>query len=207
MSLRRTSVLALAALLLGLGGGVSRASRTTVSAASAPLRTLTVVYAGVGGTVTSVPAGISCRPTCSGQFPDGTSVTLDTRADGGFFFQGWLGQDCFGISSCTVVLDQDRNETAEFGPEPAPAPPPPPPPAPPPPPPPFRPPCRVPTVVGLTLAPARKRISRSHCRVGTVRYKASSRKQKGHVLSEHPKPGRRLQGGARIALTLGSGRR
>ena len=70
------------------GGGCSGTGTcvVTVNAATSvdaqftgvlPPQTLTVTLAGLGsGTVTSVPAGISCNPTCSAPFAAGTVVTL-----------------------------------------------------------------------------------------------------------------------------------
>src|SRR5207247_10381511 len=58
-----------------------------------------------------------------------------------------------------------------------------------PPPPPRR--CIVPRVIGLKLAKARSRIVRAHCRVGRVTRKFSSRRKKGKILAQSPRPGRR----------------
>jgi hypothetical protein len=46
--------------------------------------------------------------------------------------------------------------------------------------------------VGLTLKKARKRIVRAHCRVGKVTKKFTTRRKKGRVLSQKPKPSRLL---------------
>ena len=101
-------------------------------------------------------------------------------------------------------------------PPPPPAPPPPPPPAPPPPPPPAAPPppppvvplhCVVPDVYGRTLAKARVRIERAHCRVGKITRALSSARRRGRVVAERPRPARVLKRGAKIALTLGRGPR
>src|SRR5439155_13909145 len=56
-------------VLLGNGDG-------TLQAPSAP-PILTVIKAGTGsGTVTSTPVGINCEPSCSANYPNGTTVTL-----------------------------------------------------------------------------------------------------------------------------------
>jgi alpha-tubulin suppressor-like RCC1 family protein len=65
--------------------------------------------------------------------------------------------------------------------------------------------CTVPAVLGKTLARARAAISRSNCRVGTVRRLASRRKA-NTVLGERPHPGTRLLKGARVGLTVSRGR-
>ena len=171
-----------------------------VTATFAPLRTLSVNFAGDGaGTVFSSPAGLSCRRSCSGQFPDGTTLTLHALADSGSAFEGWVGQDCFGTDACTVALDADRLETVKF--EPAPPPPPPPPPAPPPPP--FKPRCTVPHVVGLALTQAKTKIRRAHCGVGKVARKHAPKRKRNRVIAQSPRPGRRLANGRRVNLTVG----
>jgi glucose/arabinose dehydrogenase len=96
------------------------------------------------------------------------------------------------------------------GPQP-PAPPPPASPSPPSPPP-ASPPalglgaCRVPRVIGLRAAAARKRVRRTNCRVGKLRYRRSSR-PRGRVLTQAPRPGVRRPRGARVSFTVSRGRR
>ena len=65
--------------------------------------------------------------------------------------------------------------------------------------------CRVPYVVGLTLARARARIRSAHCRVGRVR-RAHSARRREHVISQRPRAGRRLASGSRVALVVSMGR-
>ena len=84
-------------------------------------------------------------------------------------------------------------------PPPPPGPPPPPPPAPQPPPPPVR--CRVPRVIGMRLAAARRRIRAAHCRVGRIR-RAHSRRV-GRVLGQRPKAGAVRPRGTRVRLVVG----
>jgi len=69
----------------------------------------------------------------------------------------------------------------------------------------FRPPCVVPDVVGKRLAAARSAIRGRHCRVGRVRYVASSGKKRGKVVRESPRAGRRLGADAKVRLWLGRG--
>jgi Ca2+-binding RTX toxin-like protein len=76
---------------------------------------------------------------------------------------------------------------------------------PPPPPPPSIVSCLVPKLVGKTLAKARLALAKAHCTLGKVGYKTSSKKQKGHVLAQSPKPGRRLANRARVNVTVGRG--
>lgn len=81
---------------------------------------LTVSGAGGGsGTVTSVPAGISCASTagvssgaCSAAFAEPTVVTLSATATAGAF-AGWSGA-CTGTGSCQVTMSQARSVTATF---------------------------------------------------------------------------------------------
>jgi hypothetical protein len=106
------------------GGGCSGAqpcritvtAATTVTATFAPGSvTLTVARTGTGsGTVTSVPAGIDCGPTCAGSFASATSVTLTATAAPGSIFGGWSGGGCSGVDSCTVVLAASTTVEAAF---------------------------------------------------------------------------------------------
>jgi subtilisin family serine protease len=93
-----------------------------------------------------------------------------------------------------------------------PAPPPPPPPSPPasPPPPPAPAPavkCVVPKVLGQTLPRARTKIRKAHCRVGKVTYVRSTKRKKGRVLAEKPRPRTKLRAGAKVRLSVGRGLR
>jgi hypothetical protein len=69
-------------------------------------------------------------------------------------------------------------------------------------PPPSR--CRVPKVIGKTLAAARRAIRQRHCSVGRIRYTRSSR-ARNKVLSQSPRAGRRLARGGRVNLVLSRG--
>jgi len=61
-------------------------------------------------------------------------------------------------------------------------------------------------VRGKTLRRARHAIATASCRVGRVRY-AWSRKRRGTVVAEAPKPGTRSPAGARVNLVVSRGRR
>ena len=74
-----------------------------------------------------------------------------------------------------------------------------------PPPPPLTPPCAVPNVIGKKLATAKSRIKARHCRLGKLSYVKSTRKQKGKVVKESPKAGKRLGSNAKVNLWFGKG--
>jgi hypothetical protein len=76
--------------------------------------TLTVTEAGDGtGTVTSVPAGITCPTTCSASYASGTQVTLTPSPAEGSSFGGWSGA-CSGQSPCVVTMTAAKSVTATF---------------------------------------------------------------------------------------------
>ena len=75
---------------------------------------LSVTLAGTGaGTVTSSPAGISCKPTCTASFAAGTQVKLAPVPAKGSYFAGWGGV-CKGTSACTVTMNANESATATF---------------------------------------------------------------------------------------------
>ena len=63
------------------------------------------------GTVTSSPAGIDCGGTCSGQFQQGVTVSLNAAAAPGSAFAGWSGA-CSGTGPCSVT--NNATVTARF---------------------------------------------------------------------------------------------
>jgi serine/threonine-protein kinase len=65
--------------------------------------------------------------------------------------------------------------------------------------------CVVPKVVGLTLAKAKAKIKKAHCRVGKITKKHSSKKKKGKVLKQSPKAGKHLAAASKVNLTVGKG--
>jgi hypothetical protein len=159
---------------------------TTVTASFVPLRTLTVGRSGNGsGTVTSSPAGISCGTSCSAQFADGTSVSLTATAASGSRFTGWAG-DCSGTGACAVAMTAAHSVAAGFAKVIT---------------------CKVPKVVGLKLTRAKSKIRAARCKVGKVTRKFSSRKKKGKVMRQKPKPGKTLPLNAKVNLTVGKGPR
>ena len=60
-------------------------------------------------------------------------------------------------------------------------------------------------MIGSKLGTATSRIRARHCRVGKVTYIKSTRKKKGKVITESPKPGKRLGNNAKVNLWLGKG--
>jgi phospholipase C len=77
---------------------------------------LTVQFTGNGtGTVNSSPAGISCPPTCSATYPQGTVVQLTENPGAGSTFTSWSGGGCSGMSStCNVTMSSAQSVTAQF---------------------------------------------------------------------------------------------
>jgi PKD repeat protein len=67
------------------------------------------------GTVTSVPAGISCGTVCTGTYAPGSSVSLNAVPDSGSVFTGWGGA-CSGTGACSVTLDGYKTVSATFTP-------------------------------------------------------------------------------------------
>lgn len=110
------------------GGGCSGtlACEVTMSAAASVTATfektptptnheLTVKFAGSGnGSVADGDGSISCPPSCSHAYVDGTKVTLSATPAPGSTFAGWSGNACSGTGSCQVTLGADRTVTARF---------------------------------------------------------------------------------------------
>jgi hypothetical protein len=78
---------------------------------------LTVQKAGRGkGTVTSVPAGIICRNTCTATFGGATAITLTAKAKKRAAFKKWSGvAGCTKGKSCTFTPTANTTVTATFG--------------------------------------------------------------------------------------------
>lgn len=148
--------------------------------------TLTVDKTGSGfGTVTSSPVGISCGTTCTHGYTKGTSVTLTAAAGRGSIFSGWSGP-CSGSGTCVIAINAAQTVTATFRLLPKP--------------------CLVPKVKGKTLKRAKQLIRAHACGVGTVKHISSRTVKKDHVISQKPKPGKRLKHGAKVALVVSNGR-
>lgn len=142
---------------------------------------------GDGGGNVSGP-GIDCGAICSSTYDDGKFLSLIAAADPGSRFTGWSGA-CTGTGVCTVTMDGAKNLVARFdlGPYKAPG-------------------CVVPKVVGKRLAAAKQAIKARHCSVGRIT-KVRSKLKAGLVVSESPKPGRRLKKGAKISLRVSRGKK
>ncbi|MDO8589879.1 MAG: hypothetical protein Q7R69_01230 [bacterium] len=65
------------------------------------------------GTVTSNPGGINCGSACFDTYRLGASVTLTAIPSAGSIFSGWPGA-CFGLGTCEVTMNTDRDITAMF---------------------------------------------------------------------------------------------
>jgi uncharacterized repeat protein (TIGR01451 family)/uncharacterized repeat protein (TIGR02543 family) len=82
------------------------------------LRTLTLTKSGNGsGTVVSSPAAIACDTSCtgsSGQYVDGTQVSLTATAGNGATFNGWTGPCNDATNPCTFTISGDLTLDASF---------------------------------------------------------------------------------------------
>jgi uncharacterized delta-60 repeat protein len=153
-------------------------------------KTLTVTKSGAGtGTITSTPAGISCGASCSHSYRYGSTVTLTATPAAGSSFAGWSGA-CTGTGTCSITTDADKTVTTAFNRVPAPS---------------NK--CVVPKVKGKTLKKARRSIRAHACTLGTVKRATSRSVKNGHVISQKPRPGRRLKHGAKVNLVVSKGRR
>jgi hypothetical protein len=148
-------------------------------------RKLTVQKTGNGvGKVTSAPAGVSCPQSCLASFLYGTSLQLTATPSKKAVFSGWTG-DCSGkAKTCALSMTADHKATAKFTAK-----------------------CVVPKLKGLTLKKARAKLKKAHCRVGKITRKASTKKLKGRVIGQKPKPRKILKPNAKVNLTVGKGGR
>ncbi len=70
----------------------------------------------VGGTVTSTDNLINCGGTCSRQYAEGSTVTLQaTPLSVQWRFAGWSGA-CTGTGNCVLTVDGNKSVTASFKP-------------------------------------------------------------------------------------------
>jgi|GEM_PF-1939102 len=89
-----------------------------VSSSSAQSSSLIISKSGTGGgTITSSPEGISCGSDCTTMYSNETTtvkVTLRASADASSYFAGWGGA-CAGTNpTCTLVMDSNKEVTANF---------------------------------------------------------------------------------------------
>jgi hypothetical protein len=150
--------------------------------------TLHISKNGTGsGTVSSLPTGVDCGPTCSASFEAGTSLTLTATASAGSRFSGWSGGGCERTGGCQVDTGiSEQTVTATFN---------------------LLPKCVVPKLKGTTLRSARRAIRTRNCTVGEIRHATSPKIKLGHVISQKPKAGRRLRHGAKVNFVVSRGRR
>jgi hypothetical protein len=149
-----------------------------------PDKMLTLTKAGGGtGTVTSNPAGISCGAACAHAFKHGTAVTLTAVASARSRFAGWSGA-CLGTGTCTLTMSANRSVTATFKVL-----------------------CVVPKVKGKKLRAAKRSIRKAHCSPGKVTRAFSKSVKKGRVISQKPKPGKKLAAGSKVKLKVSKGKK
>ena len=67
--------------------------------------------------------------------------------------------------------------------------------------------CKVPNVVGKTLAKAKTAITKAHCRVGKVTRTYSRKRKKDIVIGQSKRPGRVVAKNTKIELVVSRGRR
>jgi chitinase len=63
--------------------------------------------------------------------------------------------------------------------------------------------CRVPNLVGRTLAAARSALRRAHCATGKVSRRAAGRRHRGRVISQSRRPGKVVAAGTKVRLVVG----
>jgi serine/threonine-protein kinase len=68
-------------------------------------------------------------------------------------------------------------------------------------------PCVVPKLKGKRLNAAKGALISAHCRPGRVTKTYSHGIKRGRVISQEPKPGKRLRAGARVNLTVSRGKK
>lgn len=105
-------------------GNISAPSGPVAMAVSSPSLTVNIatngtLTSGIGGTVTSVPSGLSCTNTVKDTVVEcvkGMSGTVTLYATPSILsrFGGWGGTACSGTGSCLVTMDADKSVTATF---------------------------------------------------------------------------------------------
>ena len=67
--------------------------------------------------------------------------------------------------------------------------------------------CVVPKVKGKTLKAAKRAIGKAHCSAGKVMKAFSGKIKRGRVISQQPKPGKKLAAGSKVKLTVSKGKK
>lgn len=141
-------------------------------------RTVRVAVAGTGsGAVSSTPAGVSCGPTCSAQYDDGTLLVLHATPDTGSTFAGWSSPTCSGTADCTVTMNADQDISATFTATPTQTQPGTP----------HQVRCIVPSLRHMTLSHAKSALRRAHCRLGKVHRPRNAAHRPLRVSSQSPR--------------------
>ena len=170
-------------------GPCTSLARCPGAATPVPGAAISVSKNGTGlGTVTSVPAGIDCGPTCSRGYIAGTSVTLTATPAAWSTFIGWSGA-CTGTATCNVSIPHTNGAiavTATFT---------------------VIPHCLVPNLWGKSLAAAERSIVSHDCSVGRITHHASRTVKKRRVTSQKPYPDTELTPGGKVNLVVSKGRR
>lgn len=65
--------------------------------------------------------------------------------------------------------------------------------------------CKVPNLKRKKTKVARKAVRRTECKLGKVKRRHSRKVPKGKVISQTPKPGKRVAGGAKVTIVVSSG--
>lgn len=181
------------------------AGATTNRSSAVDQVTLTVSRGGAGaGSVTSDPAGITCGTICSARFAVGTTVVLTAQSslgsDGGFSAFAGYSENCTPFARatsepdklprplpwCKVTLSGDTTVRATFQ---------------------YFPPCIVPSVKGMTVNNAKRRLWSRKCRAGQILHLRSRKVKKGRVFWQYPRQGSRLANQARVDLAVSTGSR
>ena len=90
-------------------------SASFVPSAAQATYSLSLTVTGIGS-VSSMPAGISCPGTCSASYAADTLVTLTAAAGANQSFTGWTGACSGAANICVVTMNQARSVVAGFAP-------------------------------------------------------------------------------------------
>jgi Tol biopolymer transport system component len=118
--------------------------------------------------------------------PDGSKLAFIRGTSGG---EGIYTANANGTDVQQVTSSPAFDHEADWGPHPLFA----------------KPPCVVPKLKGKTLRGAKRSIKSHDCSVGEIKHARSRTIEKGHVISQSPKPGRRLNHGAKVNLKVSKG--